>query len=56
LVYCGSGHDDGNNKRVLLNEVLLQKGYAVVFEEFCDKSEFSKAAWVQEYGCYLIIL
>jgi endonuclease YncB( thermonuclease family) len=51
LVYCGSGYDDGNNKRVLLNEVLLQKGYAVVFEEFCDKSEFSKAAWVQEYGC-----
>ena len=51
LVYCGSGHDDGNNKRALLNEVLLQKGYAVVFEEFCDKSEFSKAAWVQEYGC-----
>ncbi len=52
LVYCGSSDDDdSNNKRVLLNEVLLQKGYAVVFEEFCDKSEFSKLDWVQEYGC-----
>jgi micrococcal nuclease len=51
LVYCGTANDAGNNKRVLLNEVLLQNEYAVVFEEFCDKSEFSKAAWVQEYGC-----
>jgi hypothetical protein len=51
LVYCGSSGDGNNNKRVLLNEALLQKGYAVVFEEFCDKSEFSNADWVQVYGC-----
>ena len=51
LVYCGTANDAGNKKRVLLNEVLLQNEYAVLFEEFCDKSEFFKAAWAQEYGC-----
>lgn len=51
LVYCFGDDNAGDNKRVLLNEVLLQRGYAVVFEQFCDKSEFSKAAWIQEYGC-----
>ncbi len=51
LVYCMSNANSGNKKGALLNEVLLQRGYAVVFEEFCDKSEFSNAGWVQEYGC-----
>jgi micrococcal nuclease len=43
LVYCVSDDNSGNKKGALLNEVLLQRGYAVVFEEFCDKSEFSNA-------------
>ena len=51
LVYCVGDDNSSNNKGALLNEVLLQRGYAVVFEEFCAKSEFSKASWVQEYGC-----
>ncbi len=51
LVYCVGDDNSSNNKGALLNEVLLQRGYAVVFEEFCTKSEFSKASWVQEYGC-----
>jgi hypothetical protein len=36
--------------RISLNDVLLG-GYAVVFEEFCDKSEFSKVRWALKYGC-----
>jgi endonuclease YncB( thermonuclease family) len=51
LVYCAGNYDSNSEKRVLLNELLLQRGYAVVFEEFCHKSEFSNAAWVQKYGC-----
>ena len=51
LVYCLGDDNAGDNKTVLLNEVLLQRGYAFVFEQVCDKSEFSKAAWIQEYGC-----
>src|ERR687895_690523 len=51
LVYCVGDDNSSNKKEALLNEVLLQRGYAVVFEEFCDKSEFSNAGWVQEYGC-----
>jgi endonuclease YncB( thermonuclease family) len=51
LVYCVGDDNSSNNKGALLNEVLLQRGYAVVFEEFCAKSEFSKASWIQEYGC-----
>ena len=43
LVYCMSDANSGNKKGALLNEVLLQRGYAVVFAEFCDKSEFSNA-------------
>ena len=51
LVYCVSDNNSSNKKEALLNEILLQRGYAVVFEEFCDNSEFSNAGWVQEYGC-----
>lgn len=51
LVYCVSDDNSSNKKGALLNDVLLQRGYAVIFEEFCDKSEFSNAGWVQEYGC-----
>jgi micrococcal nuclease len=47
IVYC----DDGENNKVLLNEVLLQNGHAEVFEDFCSESEFSAADWVQKYGC-----
>ena len=35
LVYCGG------NENVLLNEHLLEEKHAQIFEDFCDRSEFS---------------
>lgn len=45
LVYCGG------NKKVLLNEHLLQEGHAQIFGDFCARSEFSGEDWVQKFGC-----
>jgi endonuclease YncB( thermonuclease family) len=44
LVYCG-------NEKLLLNELLLNKGHAKVFDDFCGISEFSEEGWVQKFGC-----
>jgi endonuclease YncB( thermonuclease family) len=44
LVYCG-------NEKLLLNEHLLNEGYAQVFGDFCGVSEFSEASWIQKFGC-----
>lgn len=44
LVYCG---DD----RVLLNQMLIEKGYAQIFDEYCERSEFSGQYWAQNNGC-----
>jgi hypothetical protein len=48
LVYCGN--DNINNKKSL-NELLLDGGYATIYQEFCDISEFSTAGWAQSRGC-----
>jgi micrococcal nuclease len=48
LVYCGN--DNINNKKSL-NELLLERGYAVVYQDFCGISEFSSNSWAQLYGC-----
>jgi micrococcal nuclease len=48
LVYCGN--DNINNKKSL-NELLLERGYAVIYQDFCGISEFSSATWAQSRGC-----
>jgi hypothetical protein len=48
LVYCGN--DNINNKKSL-NDLLLEGGYAVIYQDFCGISEFSSAAWAQSRGC-----
>ena len=48
IVYCGN--DNINNKKSL-NELLLEGGYAVIYQDFCGVSEFSSAAWAQSRGC-----
>jgi micrococcal nuclease len=48
IVYCG---DSGINNRESLNELLLERGYAVIDQDFCTVSEVSSAIWAQRYGC-----
>ena len=48
IVYCGN--DNINNKKSL-NELLLERGYAVIYQDFCGISEFSSAGWAQSRGC-----
>ncbi len=48
LVYCGN--DNINNKKSL-NDLLLEGGYAVIYQDFCGISEFSSASWAQSRGC-----
>jgi micrococcal nuclease len=48
LVYCG---DDGINNKVSLNELLLGRVYAVIYQDFCSLSEFSSTDWAQKNGC-----
>jgi hypothetical protein len=48
LIYCGN--DNINNKKSL-NELLLERGYAVIYQDFCGISEFSTDSWAQRYGC-----
>ena len=48
LVYCGN--DNINNKKSL-NELLLERSNAVIYQDFCGISEFSSASWAQRYGC-----
>jgi hypothetical protein len=48
LVYCGN--DNINNKKSL-NGLLLEDGYATIYQEFCGISEFSTANWTQSRGC-----
>lgn len=44
VIYC-----DGNDTS--LNEVLLQADKAVVYEDFCEVSEFANEDWVTRFGC-----
>ncbi|MGA8106488.1 MAG: thermonuclease family protein [Nitrososphaeraceae archaeon] len=48
LVYCG---ESGINNKESLNQLLLEGGYAVIDQDFCNISEFSSASWAQRYGC-----
>ncbi len=48
LIYCGN--DNINNKKSL-NELLLERGYAVIYQDFCGISEFSSSSWAQSRGC-----
>jgi micrococcal nuclease len=48
LVYCGN--DNINNKKSL-NELLLDGGYATIYQDFCGVSEFASGAWAQSRGC-----
>ena len=45
LVYCG------NDNQVLLNQLLLEEGYAKIFEQYCRTSEFSTQTWAVTHGC-----
>ncbi len=42
VVYC-----EGTN----VNDVILEKGFADIYQDFCDVSEFAYTNWAQEYGC-----
>jgi micrococcal nuclease len=42
VVYC-----EGTN----VNYAILENGFADIYQDFCDVSEFAYADWAQEYGC-----
>jgi endonuclease YncB( thermonuclease family) len=44
LVYC-------NGNTASINQLLLEEGKAVVYEDFCDVSEFANDEWVTNFGC-----
>lgn len=44
VVYC-----NGNTASV--NQLLLEEGKAIVYEDFCDVSEFANDKWVTNFGC-----
>lgn len=44
VVYC-----NGNSSS--LNEILMESGQAVLYEDFCSVSEFADEDWVTNYGC-----
>lgn len=43
-VYC-------NGNSVSLNEILLDEGKAVLYEDFCNVSEFANEDWIASSGC-----
>jgi endonuclease YncB( thermonuclease family) len=44
VVYC-------NNSTTSVNQVLLEEGRAIVYEDFCGVSEFANDKWVKSFGC-----
>jgi micrococcal nuclease len=44
VVYC-------NGSTESLNQILLEKEKAIVYEEFCSVSEFANDGWVTDFGC-----
>lgn len=42
IIYC-------NGK--ILNEEILESGYAEILTRFCSVSEFSNESWAQKFGC-----
>jgi len=41
-VYCES---------ININEEILDQGFAEIYNDFCDISEFSNTDWAREHGC-----
>jgi endonuclease YncB( thermonuclease family) len=44
VIYC-------NDNTTSLNQVLLEEGRAIVYEDFCSVSEFVNDKWVKSFGC-----
>lgn len=44
LVYCGE------DKR-LLNQMIIEYNYAIILDNYCERSEFSDLNWAQHNGC-----
>jgi endonuclease YncB( thermonuclease family) len=44
VVYC-------NGSTESLNQVLLEQGKAIVYEDFCSISEFANDGWITNFGC-----
>lgn len=44
VVYC-------NGSPTSLNQLLLEQGKAIVYEDFCSVSEFASDNWVTSFGC-----
>lgn len=44
VVYC-------DRSNISLNEILMNANKAVLYEDFCDVSEFANENWVTRYGC-----
>ena len=44
VVYC-------NGSTASVNQFLLEQGKAIVYEDFCDVSEFANDKWVINFGC-----
>ena len=42
LVYCG-------NKSISVNEAILESGFATIYQEFCNISEFATSSWGVKY-------
>ena len=42
LVYCG-------NKPISINEAILGSGFATIYQEFCNISEFATSSWAVKY-------
>ena len=42
LVSCGG---------ISLNELLLRTDHAILYERFCNVSEFGDKSWAKEFGC-----
>jgi micrococcal nuclease len=44
VVYC-------NDAKTSLNQILLEEGKAIVYEDFCGQSEFAGEEWITRFGC-----
>jgi endonuclease YncB( thermonuclease family) len=44
IVYC-------NGSTTSVNQILLEMGKAIVYEDFCNVSEFARDKWVTNFGC-----
>ncbi len=40
-----------NGNWISVNQILLEEGKAMVYEDFCGVSEFAKDKWVTDFGC-----